>query len=138
MQSLIKIGQLAKMSGVSIDTIRFYEDKGLVSPKTRSDAGYRYYDNTALNKLSFVQRAKDLGFTLSEIKGFLQIQISKKGQCSLAQTRVDEKLESIDKKISDLKNMKKALKKISIRCAEGGASGACHFLELLGGGSNAG
>ena len=133
MSELLKIGQLAKASGATIDTIRFYEDKGLLSPKSRSESGYRFYDDDALNILLFIQTAKELGFTLSEIKEFLEIQISKKGKCSLTQLKIDEKITDIDKKISDLKNIKKALKNVSVKCNTTSMEDSCHFLELLGG-----
>ncbi len=133
MTELLKIGQLAKESGATIDTIRFYEDKGLISPASRSDSGYRYYGLDAINTLSFVQNAKELGFSLTEIGEFLEIQISKNGKCSLAQEKINEKLNDIDKKILDLKTIKKALTKISKKCEGANGEGACHFLELLGG-----
>jgi MerR family Zn(II)-responsive transcriptional regulator of zntA len=136
MSELLKIGQLSKKSGATIDTIRFYEDKGLLSPKSRSESGYRYYGDDALNTLNFVQTAKELGFTLSEIKDFLEIQISKKGKCSLTQIKIDEKISDVDKKISDLKNIKKALKNVSVKCIATGMEDSCHFLELLGGSIN--
>jgi len=133
MSELLKIGQLAKASGATIDTIRFYEDKGLLSPKSRSDSGYRFYGDEALNILLFIQTGKDLGFTLSEIKEFLKIQVSKKGKCSLTQIKIDEKITDVDKKISDLKNIKKALKNVSEKCNTSNTGDICHFLELLGG-----
>jgi len=133
MTDLLKIGQLAKQSGATIDTIRFYEDKGLLTPKSKSNNGYRYYGDTALNTLVFIQTTKELGFTLSEIKELLEIQISKKGKCSLAQEKIEDKMIDVDKKIKDLKNIKKALKDISKKCNEANGSDSCHFLDILGG-----
>ncbi len=136
MTELLKIGQLSKESGATIDTIRFYEDKGLIKPISRSESGYRFYGLDAINTLSFVQIAKELGFTLAEIGSFLEIQITKKGKCSLTQEKIIEKISDIDKKISNLKSMKKALNKISIKCDASTGENSCHFLELLGGLSN--
>lgn len=133
MTELLKIGQLAKESGVTIDTIRFYEDKGLIKPDSRSDSGYRYYGLDAINILNFVRSAKELGFTLSEIGDFLEIQISKRGKCSLAQEKIDDKINDIDIKISNLKSIKKALSKVSKKCEVSVSSEPCHFLDLLGG-----
>jgi len=136
MSDLLKIGQLAKASGSSIDTIRFYEGKGILMPVSKSNNGYRFYDSVALNTLSFFQNAKELGFTLSEIKGFLGIQILKNGKCALAQGKINEKLIDIDKKISDLKSIKKALNKVLKKCNETKDSNSCHILEFLGGANN--
>ena len=133
MTELLKIGQLAKESGTTIDTIRFYEDKGLIKPKSRSESGYRFYNTDTINTLNFVQMAKELGFTLAEIGSLLEIQITKKGKCSLAQEKIVEKMSDIDKKISDLKLIKKALNKISSKCDASTSESSCHFLELLGG-----
>lgn len=133
MTALLKIGQLSKKSGATIDTIRFYENKGLIKPVSRSESGYRFYGPDAINTLNFVQSAKELGFTLAEIGSFLEIQITKKGKCSLAQEKIIEKISDIDKKISDLKSIKKALSKISLKCDSSASENPCHFLELLGG-----
>ncbi len=136
MSELFKIGQLSKQSGASIDTIRFYEDKGLIVPRLRSESGYRFYGVDAINTLNFIQSAKKLGFTLAEINTFLEIQITKKGKCSLAQEKIDEKICDIDKKISHLKAIKRALHKVSVKCKATNNNDSCHFLELLKGFNN--
>lgn len=133
MDELLKIGQLAKKSGATIDAIRFYEDKGLIKPTSRSKSGYRYYGLDAVSTLNFVQSAKELGFTLSEISDFLEIQISKNGKCSLAQEKINDKLDDIEIKITNLKSIKKALTKVSKKCDASENSEPCHFLELQGG-----
>lgn len=133
MNTLYKIGELSKEAGATIDTIRFYENKGLLVPESRSSSGYRYYGEIALQTLCFIQSAKELGFTLSEIQGLLEIQIKKSGKCSLALEKIKEKEDDIERKIKELKKIKKALKKVSSKCEEGSASQPCHFLELLGG-----
>lgn len=87
----------------------------------------------AINTLNFVQGAKELGFPLAEIGNFLEIQITKKGKCSLAQEKIIEKISDIDKKIHDLKSIKRALTKVSLKCDNSTSENSCHFLELLGG-----
>lgn len=136
MDSLYKIGELSKETGATIDTIRFYEDKGLLAPEKRSSSGYRYYNSSAPHILNFIQSAKDLGFTLIEIKELLEIQISKKGKCSLALGKIKEKEANIDKKILELKKIKKALARVSEKCESTSGESQCHFLELLTGESN--
>ena len=100
MKNRLKIGEPSKESGVSIDTIRFYEDKGLIYPTSRSDKGYRFYYSATSNALKFIISSKELGFTLNEIKDLINIQVSKKGKCSLTLNKIKEKELDIDKKIS--------------------------------------
>ncbi len=133
MSNLYKIGELSKVAGATIDTIRFYEDKGLLKPESRSSSGYRYYGNTALKTLNFIQSVKELGFTLNEIREFLEIQFNNSGKCSLALEKIKEKEGDVERKIIELKKIKKALKKVSSKCEETNSNEPCHFLELLGG-----
>ncbi|PIQ58849.1 MAG: hypothetical protein COW00_13500 [Bdellovibrio sp. CG12_big_fil_rev_8_21_14_0_65_39_13] len=133
MNNLYKIGELSKETGASIDTIRFYEDKGLLTPKSRSESGYRYYGKIALHTLSFIQSAKELGFTLSEIKELLEIQVLKGGKCSLTLEKIKAKENDVDRKIQELKKIKKALRKVSEKCEQSDANQSCHFLELIRG-----
>ena len=132
MKNRLKIGELSKESGVSIDTIRFYEDKGLIYPTSRSDKGYRFYDSATSNALKFIISSKELGFTLNEIKDLINIQVSKKGKCSLTLNKIKEKELDIDKKISELKKIKRTLNKVSKKCESADSDSSCHFLELLG------
>lgn len=132
MKGLLKIGELSDVSGVSIDTIRFYEEKGLIKPYNRNEKGYRFYGPSTSKKLQFIISAKELGFTLNEIKALINIKINKKGKCSLALDKIKEKELDVDKKISELKKIKSALKKVSKRCESSNADSDCHFLELLG------
>jgi DNA-binding transcriptional MerR regulator len=131
MTKMLKIGELAEASGSTIDTIRFYENKGLLIPGVRSESGYRHYNDEAISILKFIQLTKELGFSLSEIKEFLEIKIDKRGTCSLALEKIKNKENEIENKINDLKKIKKALKKISFRCEADGDKSPCHFLEFL-------
>ena len=132
MNDLLKIGELSKVSGVSIDTIRFYENKGLIIPTNRSKKGYRYYDSNTSRMLQFIISSKELGFTLNEIKELINIKVNKNGKCSLALDRIKEKELDIDKKILELKKIKDALNKVSKKCGSSIDGSKCHFLELLG------
>lgn len=132
MKNLLKIGELSKESGVSIDTIRFYENKGLINPTDRSEKGYRFYDSYTSSVLQFIVTSKELGFTLNEIKDLINIKINKNGKCSLALDKIKEKELDIDRKITELKKIKSALKKVSKKCESSKGDSNCHFLELLG------
>jgi MerR family Zn(II)-responsive transcriptional regulator of zntA len=132
MAKMFKIGELAEASGSTIDTIRFYENKGLLMPGDRSESGYRQYHRSAIEVLKFIQMSKELGFSLSEIKDLLEIRIESNGKCSLAFEKIQAKENEIDAKIKDLKRIKKALKMISERCEINQDDKLpCHFLEII-------
>lgn len=131
METVYKIGELSRLSGTSIDTIRFYEDRGLLFPRARSLSGTRSYDTTAVKVLSFINSAKELGFSLTEINEFLLIKTGKKNECSLTLEKITHKEKEVDRKISELKKIKKALHQIADRCTDSGGKQPCHFLEML-------
>jgi DNA-binding transcriptional MerR regulator len=131
MSKMLKIGELSEASGSTIDTIRFYESKGLINPEERGESGYRFYKKDAISVLKFIQISKDLGFTLTEIKDFLELKVEKGGICTLALEAIEKKEVEIENKINSLKNIRKALKKVSQRCQESDGERPCHFLDLL-------
>ena len=100
-QHTLKIGAVAKAAGVSIDTVRFYEGRGLLPSPQRSASGYRLYDQSTIERLNFIGRAKGLGFTLNEIVLLLDLQ-DKGGRKAEVKSITGAKLEQIDRKIEDL------------------------------------
>ncbi len=112
-----KIGVVAKQVGISHDTIRLYEHYGLIGTPTRTDSGYRLYDDEAIEKLLFIQNMKQLGFTLNEIKELLDIKATSKKQCTEVRNKLTEKIKGIDERISALENLKLSLKKAIELCS---------------------
>ncbi len=112
------IGTLAKEVDLSIDTLRYYEKLGLVKQPSRLQSGYRSYTQDSRDRFLFIKWAKTLGFTLNEIKIMLNIKDSNFDTCERIKTQAAEKLEIIDKKISDLKKLRKTLKAIVLTCEE--------------------
>lgn len=122
----MKIGQIAKASGVRIDTLRYYEKEGLIRPSFRTDAGYREYDQSAVQQMQFILKAKALGFSLQEIRELLSLRIDRDHHpCSEVKELAEAKLASIEEKIAELQRMHRALKRISDQCC-GGAEPATH------------
>ena len=122
----MKIGQIAKASGVRIDTLRYYEKEGLIRPSFRTDAGYREYDQSAVQQMQFILKAKALGFSLQEIRELLSLRIDRDHHpCSEVKELAEAKLTSIEEKIAELQRMHRALKRISDQCC-GGAEPATH------------
>jgi DNA-binding transcriptional MerR regulator len=77
----LTIGQLAKQAEVNIDTIRYYERRGLLSPQSRRESGYRQYLNDAVVRIRFIKHAKELGFSLDEIAELLSLRIDRAARC---------------------------------------------------------
>ena len=115
----MKIGKLAQAAGVGVETIRFYERKGLIKRPVKRDGGFRYYNAEEAARIQFVKRAQELGFTLREVKELLELQSKRKITGREVKERAEEKIKEIRKKVSDLKQMEASLTKLSAVCGEG-------------------
>src|SRR5260370_14872775 len=105
----LTIGQVAHRSGVGIETVRFYEREGLLAKAARSASGYRQFDEEVIARLQFIQRAKELGFTLNEVKELLSLRVEPDTSCEDVKARAATKIADIEDKIRTLQRMKKAL-----------------------------
>ena len=105
-------GQLAKMTGLNIETLRFYENYGLISVPKRTDSGYRLYTDDDLYRLEFIKRAKNAGFSLDEIKQLLLILDNKTINEQMILQMLEKKTEDIDRKISELNEIRAFLLKV--------------------------
>ena len=112
---VMKIGEVAKLSGTGIETIRFYEREGLLLEPERRPSGYRQYDESTVERLDFIRRAKELGFTLAEIKELLELSFAH-SNCEHIRQRAEDKITDIESKIRNLQQMKRSLRKIVERC----------------------
>jgi len=129
-QPQFTIGRLAKEAGVGIDTVRFYERRGLLPEPARTASGYRVYGSDAAARILFVKRAKLLGFTLDEIKTLLHLQ-DHGGQKSEVRDLTRLKLLEIESKISDLKRMQLVLQDLSKECSGEGSVDGCPIIEAM-------
>ncbi|MFC0120320.1 Zn(2+)-responsive transcriptional regulator [Pseudoalteromonas xiamenensis] len=129
----MKIGELAKRLNISTDTLRYYENNGLISVSVRTDSGYRDYTEAQEQQLRFVLRAKAVGFSLSEIKELLKIRIDKQQyQCDEVKTITLAKLTLVQERIRELQCFERSLTVLAERCC-GGAEPAehCSILTTL-------
>lgn len=126
MNNDLTIGKLAKQSGVGVETVRFYEKKGLIQkPRRGLHGAFRTYSADDPMRIRFIKRAQDLGFTLREIKQLFDLNESKQGTCAEVKRRVDSKIEEVDAKISDLRKMKRSLQALSEACDQSKEAVAC-------------
>jgi Cu(I)-responsive transcriptional regulator len=129
MQS-IGIGILAKRAGVSIDTVRYYERDGLLSPRTRLDSGYRRYGEVEVSRLRFIRRAQALGFSLKEVKELLAI--SSQRDVARVKRKAQEKLTDVERRIAELERVRNGLANLISACPGHGRAADCPILKALG------
>lgn len=126
----IGIGTLAKRAGVSIDTVRYYERDGLLSPQSRLASGYRRYSELELARLRFIRRAQALGFSLKEVKELLAL--SKRRDVSRVKKAAQEKLADVEERIASLERVRKGLSSLIAACPGHGRVADCPILKALG------
>jgi MerR family transcriptional regulator, copper efflux regulator len=127
--TIYSIGQVARQSGVSVETIRYYEKEGLLEEPERKESGYRQYKGEAIDRLSFIQQAKELGFSLKEIGELLSIKSDAK--CNAVKQLAQDKLDDVEGKIKMLQRMRKSLKKLINVCPGQAPINDCPILEAL-------
>ncbi len=127
----LRIGQVASDAGIGVETVRFYERKGLVKAPPRSASGYREYPPAVVARFRFIKRAKELGFTLREIKELLSLRLDPATTCADVKGRAEAKITDIEARIRSLRKMKKALVKLTAACSGRGTSSECPILEAL-------
>lgn len=130
---VLTIGKLSKATGLGVEAIRYYEREGLLPPPARSPGGYRLYGQEAVATIGFIQRAKDLGFTLAEAQELLSLRASEEAECSEIESRAQAKLGAIEEKLASLSAIKVALESLIAQCQSGTAPKTCPLLEALEG-----
>lgn len=124
------IGAAARETGVSAKTIRHYDSIGLVRPSTRSDSGYRYYNEADLHALRFVGRARSLGFSLDHIRRLLALWRDRRRTSAAVKSLALAQVAELDRKIAELGEMRKALSHLARHC-EGNERPDCPILDDL-------
>lgn len=131
MQNHLKISQLSKLAGISIETIRFYERRGLLEKPPRSQSGYRLYSPKTITRIKFIKRAKELGFSLKEISELLSLRVGPNTTCDMVKSHAAQKIKDIGSKIETLQNMKRALLRLVKSCRGSGPTNKCPILDFL-------
>jgi Cu(I)-responsive transcriptional regulator len=126
----IGIGKLAKLTGVKIPTIRFYEQNDLVPPPCRTDGGQRRYDVEAVQRLHFIRHARDLGFSVEDIRQLLALSEQPAMSCEAAMEIALHHLRQVEGKIVRLKLIRSELKHMIEACS-GGSAADCRILDAL-------
>lgn len=131
MVQTLTIGKVARRVGVSIDTVRFYERNGLIPEPPRSAAGYRHYPEDTVSRIRFIRRAKELGFSLQDIRELLALRVDPEARSAEVKARAEAKVADIDARIRALMRMKVTLVAITAACDGCGPVSACPILGAL-------
>ncbi len=127
----MKIGELARLAGVNIQTVRYYERRNLLEEPGRTASGYREYEPQDLLRLRFILRAKELGFTLSEIDELLTLRVDPRRTADDVRSRAQEKIASTERKIRDLKRIRAALQQLVVSCEAHGPVAQCALIHAI-------
>lgn len=129
LQAPILIGELSRRTGCKIETIRYYERVGLL-PKPIRLGRYRSYRTDDVNRLGFVRRARELGFTLDEVRALLRLAAGGQASCKEARSLAASHLKDVRARISDLRQMETALSR-AVRACDRGSNAACPIIKAL-------
>ncbi|MEQ8724825.1 MAG: MerR family DNA-binding protein [Sandaracinaceae bacterium] len=129
--STLKIGELARAADVGVETIRYYERRGLLAQPPRRTSGYRQYPPGAVRRVRFIRRAQTLGFTLKEIEELLALRVDDDRSCADVRALARAKLEDIERRVAELQQMGRALERVARRCRGRGPTSECPILEVL-------
>jgi MerR family mercuric resistance operon transcriptional regulator len=127
----LTIGHLARKAQVNVETIRYYERRGLIPEPPRRESGYRQYSEDAVSRIQFIKRAKKLGFSLKEISELLSLRVDPNTTCGDVKSRAEAKTAEVEEKMRALQRMKKALTKLTALCRGSGPTSECPIIEAL-------
>ncbi len=126
----LTISRAAERAGVGIETIRFYERRGLIEqPMAPRDGGYRVYDTAVIERIRFIRQAQELGFSLREIADFLSLRADPAADCGDVRAQAVAKRAEVDRKIAELRQIRSALDELIATCPGDGALRACTIID---------
>jgi Hg(II)-responsive transcriptional regulator len=127
----LRIGEVAARAGVNVQTLRYYERRGLLSEPRRAPSGYRLYSAETIRILWFIKRAQELGFSLEEIDRLLKLRDDRVTSCEDVQALAQQKIEAVEEKIRRLSALQVALEELVRNCERGDRSRECPILEAM-------
>lgn len=127
----LTIGEAARHAGVAVDTVRFYERRGLLPEPPRRPSGYRQYSPESVARLRFIRRAKTLGFSLVEIHDLLSLQTDSPAACRQARDQAQRKLGEVEARLRDLEAIRRSLRRLIDRCEAQSFEPGCPLIAAL-------
>ena len=127
----MKIGELAKLTGRSVQTIRYYEKEQLLESIKRSEGNFRLYDSSAVEQLMFIKHCRGLDLTLSEIRQLIELNRSPGTQCGDINKMIDHHIDQVELRINELENLRRQLKSLRASCPNSRTIEECGILQNL-------
>ncbi len=127
----LKVGQIAKGAGVSVETVRFYEREGLLGQPARRPSGYRQYSEEVVRKIRFIKRAQTLGFTLKGISGLLALKLNPRRSARGVKQAAESLTAEITERIATLERIREVLNELTRACSGQGGTSECSILDAL-------
>lgn len=127
----LTIGQVAAAAVVNVQTIRYYERRGLFAAPRRTPSGYRQYAEEAISRLRFIKHAQELGFSLREIQELLGLRVRHGSACDAVERKTRQKMEVVQQRIRDLQRLKRTLERLAAACTARQPTDDCPILEVL-------
>lgn len=127
----MRTGQVAKAAGVNIQTLRYYERRGLLTEPPRRESGHRMYATDAVHVVRFVKRAQELGFTLAEVEVLLEMAAGGPDNCDAAHALAIQKIGELGAKIASLKAMRSSLQRLAATCELPRSERQCPIIDSL-------
>lgn len=129
----LTIGRLATEAGINLETVRYYEREGLMPKPPRTPSGYRLFPPDAAQRLRFIKRAQEIGFSLKEIRELLALRVSPRTSSAEIRKRAKAKIKDVEGKIKSLESMRQSLRKLTNACDGCGPISECPIIESLEG-----
>ncbi|MBH0067445.1 MULTISPECIES: Cd(II)/Pb(II)-responsive transcriptional regulator [Pseudoalteromonas] len=127
----MKIGELSKTSGCSIQTIRYYEKEGLLADPERSEGNFRLYSNKAMKELEFIKHCRSLDIPLANIKRLIELKNKPEESCLSVNILIEQQLTLVNKRMKELKALKKELQQMASTCGSGSTIETCGIIKSL-------
>lgn len=124
-----RIGEAARLSGISVANIRYYEKENLLSPQGRGENSYRFYSEADVHRLRFIRLCRAMDMSLDEVRTLLGLDLRKKADCAAAREALDAHLGHVRARLAELRALEKSLRDLRDRCD--GADDHCHIIEAL-------
>ena len=129
----MKIGELSKVSGASIQTIRYYEREGLVSAPERTEGNFRFYNSKSIKELEFVKHCRSLDISLADIKRLIELKNKPEESCSSVNALINRQLMLVNQRMKELKALRKELQSMAKSCPSDNTVDACNIMKSLDG-----
>lgn len=128
---IMKIGKFSKISGCSIQTIRYYEKENLISAPNRTEGNFRLYDKHSLKELEFVKHCRNLNIPLSDIKRLIELKQSPEESCSSVDALIDDQLKLVNQRMIELESLRKELQIMANACSSDNNIDQCGIIKSL-------